>query len=649
MQPCCGPLRPSSCFAVLLVLLVLLLAPPPLAAQSDDSIFYLVVELDGPHPRVVSAQLTPRPHPLDSQPSALFHDQREDVLGFGRTVRDGVAVTVQDAKGEPVFKRVYPVLTELHGEFHGDAAPKGGRRIERFQSRLRRPLAVVRVPAIVDSRILLEGKWGSALLESVDVLSLIGGDKGQARSKSASVALKTTAQAAADNRVDLLILGDGYTSAQQQQFLSDASLIEQQFLGISPYFEYRNYVRVTKLFLPSPQSGADHPPYNPSCVGDNPACCADPDALTDPLSGTYVSTALGSRFCAFNVHRLLVPDVQAVLTAASAFPSWDEILVIANDTTYGGSGGASLATISLAPSAVDVARHEYGHSFTGLADEYDDPFPGFPACSDRFGPVCEANVTEETSSSLLKWSPWVGASTPIPTPEGQFGNSVGLFEGARYLTTGMFRPRDTECLMHFLGKSFCEICRQEYVLSLYRGGWGDPVAGIETIEPGSPTPAAASFKKCSGSVTLAIQALQPVSGPAAAVQWRVNGNPIPGATSPSFLFASTVPQIDIVSVSVTDTTLFVHPEMANGLLTSSYAWTVETASLPASVVLQNHSVAQSELHEACNTINAGPAVDVESGGSLTLRAGTSVTLSAGFKVESGGQLKVGVGPIFPNN
>ena len=64
--------------------------------------------------------------------------------------------------------------------------------------------------------------------------------------------------------------------------------------------------------------------------------------------------------------------------------------------------------------AFDIVEHEFGHSFSGLADEYDSAFPGFLACSDSSGPACEANVTDDLSAA--KWSPWIDAATPAWLP-----------------------------------------------------------------------------------------------------------------------------------------------------------------------------------------------------------------------------------------
>ena len=151
-----------------------------------------------------------------------------------------------------------------------------------------------------------------------------------------------------------------------------------EFFSITPYSTYRNFVNTATLFTTSTQSGADHPPFSASCASTPfPSCCADPTAQTDTRAGTFVTTAFDATFCSSNIHRLLVVDNAKVLAAAAASPDWTQIFVIVNDTTYGGSGGTLIATLSTNPTALSIAQHEYGHSFTELTDEYSDVLPGF--------------------------------------------------------------------------------------------------------------------------------------------------------------------------------------------------------------------------------------------------------------------------------
>jgi hypothetical protein len=90
---------------------------------------------------------------------------------------------------------------------------------------------------------------------------------------------------------------------------------------------------------------------------------------------------------------------------------------------------------------------------------------------------------------------------PAPT-----WTDAGLWEGARYLDTGIYR-QGYGCIMRYLGAPFCDVAAEQYPLRLYSGGWGVPGAGIDNIEPGSesptpgslsaPTRAAPTARRCS--------------------------------------------------------------------------------------------------------------------------------------------------------
>ena len=375
------------------------------------------------------------------------------------------------------------------------------------------------------------------------------------------------------NRVDMLVMGDGYTSAQQALFASDAMILHDAFFGLTPYKDYRNFVNWTTGFVASNQSGADHPPYQAGCTTSS--CCADPEAQTDPHAGQFVDTAFGATFCPFQIHRLVTVSDSAVLAAAAAYPDWDRIVIVVNDDVYGGSGG-NISVTSTHPQASQIVLHEYGHSFSKLADEYSSAYPGFPPCSDISGNApCESNVTNRNTAAQVKWNSWFTPGNPIPTPVGMSG--VGLFQGARYLASGMYRPVDTQCLMRFLGVPFCPVCRQEYVRALYRGGWGAPAAGIDLIEPGSESPAPSVPVQYVPGTNQPFSAslLQPTIG-TLAVQWYLDGNPIGGATAASYVFSQPVvtPSSHTLQLRVKDTTSFVSTAMAGSLLDHQRDWTI---------------------------------------------------------------------------
>jgi IgA Peptidase M64 len=382
----------------------------------------------------------------------------------------------------------------------------------------------------------------------------------------------------AANRVDILVLGDGYTVAEQATFNADAENLRQAMFDFTPYKEYASFVNWQTVFTASAQSGADHPPYQAGCT--TTSCCADSAAQSDPRAagaGVFVNTAFDGKFCTSQIHRLVTINSSKVLAAASAYPDYDQLMVLLNDPVYGGSGG-SIAVTTTNGSARYIVIHEYGHTFHDLADEYTSPYPGFPACSDTGGgSPCEANVTNQTVPSLIKWKSWIAPTTPIPTSS---GSEIGLFQGARYLTSGMYRPANS-CGMRNLAAQFCSVCSQAYILKLYAGGAGAPPSGIDLIEPGSEVPVASSAYAYNAGSTVNFSAtiLKP-SPDTVTMQWYLDGVAQAGATSNSFDFsqAGASPAARTLELRVIDNSTLVKPEMAGTLMTHSRTWTINVAS-----------------------------------------------------------------------
>src|SRR5262245_60995287 len=63
------------------------------------------------------------------------------------------------------------------------------------------------------------------------------------------------------NRVDLLILGDGYAQADidSGKYANDVETFVTAMFAQEPYLEYRNFYNVRRIDVVSAESGADHP------------------------------------------------------------------------------------------------------------------------------------------------------------------------------------------------------------------------------------------------------------------------------------------------------------------------------------------------------------------------------------------------------
>lgn len=394
------------------------------------------------------------------------------------------------------------------------------------------------------------------------------------------------------NRVDVLVFGDGYTAAEQTLFNTDAENLRVAMFDYVPYKQYANFVNWTTAFTASAQSGSDHPPYQAGCTTSS--CCADTAAQSDPKAagaGIFVNTAFDAKFCTSQIHRLVTINSSKVYAAAAAFPDWDQLVVIVNESIYGGSGG-SIAVTTTNTNARLIVIHEYGHTFHDLADEYTSAYPGFPACSDITSPACEVNVTNQTDPVFVKWKSWFTPGNPIPTPGGTAG--IGLFEGARYQTSGIYRPANA-CGMRSLGAQFCSICSQAYVLKLYRGGWGTPAAGIDLIEPGTEVPSASSAVAYTlgSTVNFSATVLKP-NPDTVTMQWYLDGVPVAGATGNSFNFQQSTPCPNTRSLElrVTDNSTLVKKEMAASDMIHSRTWTIQSTSPSPSLSVNDVSIAE---------------------------------------------------------
>jgi hypothetical protein len=386
----------------------------------------------------------------------------------------------------------------------------------------------VRVPWPGDTRDLYFRRPGKAL-ERV---------RGLADVKAAPAPLPV--QKLVDNGPDsargiVVVVGDGYRQSELDKYHADAQTLVDYIFSQTPWREYAPYINVYAVDVVSNQSGADH-----------------------PSTGTYVDTALDGTFDSHGIERLLTVDEDKAFAAAASAPAYDAVLVVVNDPQYGGSGG-SVAVSSTHEFAPEIALHELAHMAAGLADEYDDPYPGYPSGDS------EPNVTFQIERALVKWNVWIDASTPVPTPElPQYGEVIGLFEGARYMQTGIYRPK-LECKMRYLDRDFCSVCSEAHVLALYRL---PSVTPIEAHAPDSSAPVAYSPGV---PVTLSVTPQAP-DGHALQVEWFVDGVPQAATgTSLELNTSSLGGPAHTVTCRVTDATALVRNDPEN-LLTAERTW-----------------------------------------------------------------------------
>lgn len=275
------------------------------------------------------------------------------------------------------------------------------------------------------------------------------------------------------NRIDLVFVGDGYTSADLDTFHQHVESKWEELAGVEPFLTYRELFNVWAVDVVSRESGVDN----------------------DPVAGIERDTALDSYFFCFSIERLLCGSRGRAYSYASQAPAVDHVVMLANSTKYGGAGYTlgSMATASGGHALSGrIVVHELGHSIGDLADEYD--YGGPPTYS---GPEPrEANVTTRTAAELAatqqKWWVWLGEESPD-------GGTVGTYEGANYSLFGIYRPTENS-LMRVLNSEFNlpgreAMIQQFYLLAPIIGAVGDAqVRRDATVELGLPDLVGAGYE-----------------------------------------------------------------------------------------------------------------------------------------------------------
>jgi hypothetical protein len=296
----------------------------------------------------------------------------------------------------------------------------------------------------------------------------------------------------AAEKLDIVILGDGYTAAEMGKFRQDAKRMADVLLNQEPFTGRKTDINIRAVESPSAESG-----------------------ISRPHPGIFKRTALSAHYSSFDSERyVLAYDNRTIRDIASAVP-YDFMVILVNERTYGGGGIYNLyTTVSVDNKFGEyIMVHEFGHHMGALADEYYTSSIAYEMPEIKVEPW-EPNITALFDKGDLKWKDLVEEGTPIPTPwnkepfdqfgyriqqerdslraakvpeevmealfmrqmqqEDEFfaaeiyGNKVGAFEGAGYLAKGLYRSQ-IDCIMYTRHMKFCKVCQRsmEDVIDMY--------------------------------------------------------------------------------------------------------------------------------------------------------------------------------------
>ncbi len=260
--------------------------------------------------------------------------------------------------------------------------------------------------------------------------------------------------------VDVVLISEGYTEAEKEKFINACKGFVEDFFSYEPYTANKDKFNFRAVWNPSKDSG-----------------------ISIPGTREWKNTALRTHYYTFDSERYqMIEDYQSILDVAANVP-YEIIYILTNSTKYGGGGiynfyGISAADIPGA-STKKTYSHEFGHLFVGLGDEY-------VGGSNMDGMYCEGvepwepNITTLTPDFDKKaWKEMLG-NAPVPTPvketpwelnpsnpESPDFNpekpwKLGVYEGAGYMQTGIFRPWPN-CMMNWFHRIdiYCPVCQYE--------------------------------------------------------------------------------------------------------------------------------------------------------------------------------------------
>ncbi len=254
-----------------------------------------------------------------------------------------------------------------------------------------------------------------------------------------------------DNRLDIVILGDGYPEDQMFRFHNKSERVVETLLSKPPFSDVASLINIHRIDVPSEEAGASF---------DCPTCGLRDTAFGSIFAVEAINRLSGSTY---DSRALFQVEQWKAAQAASAVP-WDMVIVLVNTEQFGGMAIHYATATARVPLFDETAVHELGHTLGLLGDEY-----AFDFCivDDRLG--LPPNITDQPESP--PWSHWVEASTPLPTPDSPPNNGiVGAFSPA-YNCGDLYRPR-RNCAMN-AGTNFCPVCKEQLTRRILQ--YADPV------------------------------------------------------------------------------------------------------------------------------------------------------------------------------
>lgn len=238
----------------------------------------------------------------------------------------------------------------------------------------------------------------------------------------------------------IVIMGDGYTAGQQDQFLEDATQKARGMLTWSPYREYSDRINI----------------YAVQAVSNEPGIGVYGGKSPD----TYFHVKVYGKAAGFTNggdERAKALRTELEENYLDEGANVGTIHILCNDTgSYGASVNPlfSFSTNSEDNSDGTAMAHEIAHSIGRLGDEYE-----------RY--TNKPNTSDTANPDTIKWSKMLGF------------RGIGITIAG---TDTAFAP-SRECMMRRLGQPFCEVCKMELARKLNNTDYVSRPAALYISDP----------------------------------------------------------------------------------------------------------------------------------------------------------------------
>lgn len=332
-----------------------------------------------------------------------------------------------------------------------------------------------------------------------------------------------TIRYAGDSQIftDIVFLGDGFTEDEMSVFVEFVEMQTNTFFDKMPWSQYKDMFNIFCIETPSNESGAG----------------MTPDEPIDNFFGVCFGTS--------GVDRMPWPTkwnaVYYVLNSVK--PDYDIVPIVVNSYKYGGGGGSGFICYSMEESSTETLRHEFGHAFADLADEY--WYMGTEA----------ANMTQNINP--VKWQSWMGTDGV-----GTYRYSGNPSEEAYT----WYRPHQS-CLMRYLYCEYCPVCREALIEKIHETSKSVISFTPENEQPVMMEGQSALFK---------LNLLKPNPN-TLRTDWMLDGENVGHNVEELTLKPSDLPMgTHDLTVIVEDTTLLVHTIDHTSLHATSITWSIES-------------------------------------------------------------------------